>query len=140
MEKSGNSSNTWLGIRRDRQPVGCAATPQDRLRSWSLRCRSIEMRSWNVIAGFLDESCRGSGGSAVLRLPQHVSGLGQGPDFEHAGFARYQGEIAAQKQCPAGLGVAAWSVGNDEIGVLSEGSQAVENVVCVGEAHSFHIG
>lgn len=82
----------------------------------------------------------GMAATNVLGLAQHIRGLGECPDLQHACLAGNESEVATQEQRPAGFGVTARSVGDDEIGLLAEGWQAVEYFIRVGKPHGLYVG
>ncbi len=75
----------------------------------------------------------GLSASDFLGLPEHRSGLGERTDLQHARLAGHDGEIGAQQQRPADLGVAARPIGNDVIRLLRQPRHDVEDLVGVIE-------
>ena len=76
-----------------------------------------------------DDGRQGPAAADLLGLTEDGGGLGERADLQHAGLAGDEGEVGAEEQRPADLGVAARSVGDDEVSLLVQAGQAVEDRV-----------
>ena len=76
-----------------------------------------------------DDRRQRSAAADLLGLAEDGGGLGERADLEHARLAGDEGEVGAEEQRPADLGVAARAVGDDEVGLLVQAGQAVEDRV-----------
>ena len=76
----------------------------------------------------------------VLGLAEHVGGLRQRTDLQHARLAWDDGEVAAKQKSAAGLGLAAGAVGDDKVRLLAEHRQFVQDDVGIVEADGPHLG